>query len=593
MKKNEIIDLLKTNNKSGSKTREEYFKKNLNDEYLKIVAIDFVDTWYEKLYSYLNNLIEPPKCLKIGCNNVPTFISYSTGYSGYCCVKCKNSDINFINNNKLNYLKKYGVDNPLKRIEVVNKIKTTKKERYGNENYVNLKKGLETKKERYGNENYNNRKKSIKTSLEKHGVTNFTNRDKAKETSLLKYGDQYYNNREKQFLSNLEKYGTKIYNNREKSIETCQEKYGKNSYSQTDESKLKQYIKTNNKWAEKLNISINDLIYDGNDFIINNYCKLHQSFIINKDVLKNRIIYGIENFCTLCNPVSEHSSIKEIELRKFIEEDLNIKTNKIRIENKEIDIFIPSSNLGIEFNGLYWHSHVNIESNFHLNKTELCKKNNIQLLHIFEHEWINKKEIVKSIIKSKLGIINNKIFARKCIIKEIDSKDSSIFLNSNHIQGNVNSSIKLGLFYNEELVCIMTFGKKRIAMGNKNNVDGEYEMLRFCNKLNTVVVGGASKLFKYFIINYKPKQILSFADRRYSEGNLYKQLGFEFIANTAPNYWYFKSHEYILYHRFTFRKNILVSQGFDAQKTEHQIMDERGYYRIYDSGNMKFIFKLE
>jgi len=213
----------------------------------------------------------------------------------------------------------------------------------------------------------------------------------------------------------------------------------------------------------------------------------------------------------------------------------------------------------------------------------------IQLLHIFEDEWINKKKIVKSIIGSKLGIVDCKIYGRKTEVREInDNKLIRDFLEINHLQGFVGSKIKIGLFYDDELVSLMTFGKKRIAMGNKIRKDGEYEMLRFCNKLNTTVIGGASKLLKYFVKTYHPKSILTFADRRYSNGELYKKLGFEFIENTRPNYWYFKTHELIRHYRFNFRKNVLVKEGYDSNKTESEIMRERGYLRIYDCGNMKF-----
>jgi hypothetical protein len=188
----------------------------------------------------------------------------------------------------------------------------------------------------------------------------------------------------------------------------------------------------------------------------------------------------------------------------------------------------------------------------------------------------------------------NKIFARKTEIREIDNnKLIRDFLETNHIQGFVGSSVKIGLFYNNDLVSIMTFGKKRLSMGNKLNINDEYEMLRFCNKLNTSVIGGASKLLKYFIKTYSPKSILTFADRRYSQGKLYEKLSFEFIGNTEPNYWYFKAHEYILHYRFKFRKDVLVKEGYDPTKTEQQIMAERDYNRIYDSGNMKFKLILE
>jgi hypothetical protein len=132
----------------------------------------------------------------------------------------------------------------------------------------------------------------------------------------------------------------------------------------------------------------------------------------------------------------------------------------------------------------------------------------------------------------------------------------------------------------------MTFGKLRNVLGNKINIDGEYEMLRFCNKLNTQVIGGASKLYTYFKNTYKPIKVISFANRRYSNGNLYNQLGFKLEYNTVPNYWYVlnKTRK----HRFLYRKDILIKQGFDASKTEHQIMSERKIPRIYDCGNMKF-----
>jgi len=377
---------------------------------------------------------------------------------------------------------------------------------------------------------------------------------------------------------------------------TIQKKYDVDYYVQSIDCKKHIKDAINNKrklfWSKYLNIKTRDIVLDKDNITINNYCPIHNKFEINRYNLYNRaIVSKLENICTLCNPISENSSIKEIEIKNFIENELNIKTEKIHIENKEIDIYCSDYKLGIEFNGLYWHSELFKDNNYHLNKTELCEQQGIQLLHIFEDEWILKKEIVKSIIKSKLGIICNKIYARKTILKEIDQITCSNFLNNNHIQGNINAKIRLGLFYDNELVSVMTFGKKRNIMGNnkeKINIDNEYEMYRFCNKLDTTVVGGASKLLKYFIKIYSPKLILTYADRRYSNGNLYKQLGFEFINNTKPNYFYIKMGVLKREYRFNFRKDILVKQGFDLNKTEKNIMIEKGYLRIYDSGNIKY-----
>jgi hypothetical protein len=582
--KNNIIEDLKIKNNNGYKTREDSFQKQYPKYYLLIKTINFTENWYEKLYCFLNNINEKPKC-KI-CNELVNFNRYTKGYYSYCSIKCRNNDSS---------LKMFGDVNPMKNKSVVDKVKQTKKIRYGDENYVNVDKVKQTKKIRYGDENYNNREKSIMTSQKKHGVDNYTNREKAKKTSLLKYNDEYYNNQKKAIETNLNEFGVEYYmmsdEFKEKSNNTNLEKYGVSSYVKTLDYKQKMYNKTKINYAEKLSISLDDINYDGHVVEISNYCSEHKSFEINKYLLKNRILYGVENVCTICNPISEQSSIKENELKLFIF-SLNInfiENDRIILNGKEIDIYLPDYKLGIEFDGLYWHSDKFIIDDYHINKSEECKKKGIQLLHIFEDEWIYKKEIVKSIIRGKLGIINTKIYGRKTEIREInDNKLVRNFLESNHIQGFVGSNVKIGLFYNNELVSLMTFGKKRLSMGNKINFDGEYEMLRFCNKLNTTVIGGASKIFKHFIKTYNPKSILTFADRRYSNGNLYNKLNFKFIGNTKPNYWYFKAHEYIRYYRFNFRKDILVKEGFNENKSEREIMVERKYYRIYDCGNLKY-----
>jgi len=193
-------------------------------------------------------------------------------------------------------------------------------------------------------------------------------------------------------------------------------------------------------------------------------------------------------------------------------------------------------------------------------------------------------------ILNKLNKTKNKIYARKTEIKEInDNKLVKNFLTENHLQGFVGSKIKIGLFYNNELVSIMTFGNRRISMGKKITNMNEYELLRFCNKLNTNVIGGSSKLFKYFLKNYNPSEIMTYADRSHSQGKLYEMLGFKYIGKSQPNYYYII--DGIRKHRFNFRKDLLVKQGFDKNKTEHQIMIDRKIYRIYDSGNLKYLYK--
>jgi hypothetical protein len=250
-------------------------------------------------------------------------------------------------------------------------------------------------------------------------------------------------------------------------------------------------------------------------------------------------------------------------------------------------MYFPDHKLAIEFNDLFSHS--KHPKNYHLNKTELCQKEGIQLLHIFENEWVDptRQEIWKSIINGKLGN-NNKIHARKTEIKEItDNKIVKEFLNNNHLQGFVGSSVKLGLFYNDELVSVMIFGKTRFSKKY------EYEMIRLCTKKFITVVGGASKLFKYFIDNYKPNSVISYADRRYSNGNLYKKIGFDFSHNSYPNYWYFENGSLELFSRVKFQKHKLENMldSFDNNKSEVENMTDNNYSRIFDCGNIIYTWK--
>ena len=323
--------------------------------------------------------------------------------------------------------------------------------------------------------------------------------------------------------------------------------------------------------------------YIGFDNKINIVCPIHGQF----EQLVNNHLQG--KGCKKCAIKFDKTqkNIYEFITTILIDGYIMNDTRKI-IPPLELDIYIPSHKLAIEYNGVYWHSEEYKPNDYHLNKTIECEKQGIQLIHIFEDEWLFKQDIVKSRLQNILGLTPNKIYARKCEMRETSSRQSKEFLNENHIQGNVNSKIKLGLYYNDELVSLMTFGSLRKVLGNKHN-DDSYELLRFCNKLNTTIIGGADKLFKYFIKTYKPIEIISYADRRWSQGNLYEKLGFKFIHNSKPNYFYIinKKREY----RFKYRKDVLVKEGYDSSKSERQIMLDRGINRIYDCGNKKYVFK--
>lgn len=287
-------------------------------------------------------------------------------------------------------------------------------------------------------------------------------------------------------------------------------------------------------------------------------------------------------------------SVSEKELCDFIRNNYDGITmqnyRSILSGNKELDIYLPSKKIAFEFDGLYWHNEKNQPSrSYHVNKTNECADKGIQLIHIFEDEWIYKKDIVKSRILHLLGK-SHKIYARKCDIREVNSSTARLFLNENHIQGFCGSTYRFGLYYNNELVSLMTFGSKRKNLGSKT-INGHYELLRFCNKLNTNVVGGASKLFKHFIKVVNPSNVISYADRRWSKGDLYEVLGFTLTHKSQPSYFYVINDK--RENRFNYRKDVLIREGYDSEKTEHQIMLDRGIYRIYDCGCLVYEMNFE
>ena len=190
-------------------------------------------------------------------------------------------------------------------------------------------------------------------------------------------------------------------------------------------------------------------------------------------------------------------------------------------------------------------------------------------------------------IGNKLNLFKEIININECRIEEIDSKDSKIFLDSNHILGNINSSIRIGLFKGSELVSLITFGKIRNVFGNKKMNENSYELLRYCNKLNTCIIGGIKKLYEYFRLNYKSSQIVCFANKRYDDGKLLEEMGFKLDKIMPPNYWYIVGKK--RKHKFLFRKSLLIKEGYNPNKSEHEIMKERKIARIYDCGSIRYI----
>jgi len=469
------------------------------------------------------------------------------------------------------------------------KIKKTKKEKYGDKNYCNVDKIRKTKLDRYDDEKYNNNEKNKKTNLEKYGVEYYSQTDefniKVKKTNLEKYGVEYYSQTndfvKKVKETKTKRYDDENYNNRKKYKKTCLVKYGVETFVLSDyyNENVNRKSYSQNKYFDfykddfykKYNIKIID--YVDKHFICKCKNKNH-TYKILPDTLKKRLEIHKVDPCTICNNLNGHISAKEIELVNFIKnnyDDVIITSDRKILNPYELDIYLPNLNIAFEFNGLYWHSELYKDKKYHAMKYDLCEEQNIQLIQIWEDDWNYKQDIVKSMILNKLKKNTIRIYARKTIIKDLsDKKYNKLihnFLDDNHIQGFVGSSIKIGLFDSNDLVSLMIMKKR------KNN---NYELNRFCNKLNTNVIGGASKLFKYIIKKYDFNNIISFADRSFSNGDLYEKLDFDFNS-IQISYWY--SDNYNRYHKFKFRK-----------EEKQKVLLKRKIYKIFTPGIIKYIY---
>ena len=295
--------------------------------------------------------------------------------------------------------------------------------------------------------------------------------------------------------------------------------------------------------------------------------------------------------CLKCHPINSGTSKYEHEIEEFLVDachmDVKMHDRSI-LDPLEIDCVVPSKKIGIEFDGLFFHSEISgkKDKNYHVFKTDEAKRRaNYRLIHIFEDEWVNKQDIVKSRLKDIFGIYSRRIFARKCAVKKVDRATSKSFIDANHIQGWCNSKVAYGLYFNDELVSIMTFGKPRYSKKH------DWELLRFCSALGSHVVGAAGKLLAAFEREFYPKSLLSYADRRWSAGNLYQALGFKLDHVAEPNYWYLKSGICRRFPRVDFQKHKLkhILETFDPSSSEVENMHQNGYDRIFDCGNFVYV----
>ena len=500
----------------------------------------------ELAYQIANDMHTPPHCQE--CSSTTTFLSFKKGYTNFCSNKCASKSSSTIAKKQKTLIDHYGI-NPWSSIEIQDKKKATSMSRYG---------------VAWATQSVEVQDKKKAACLEKHGISNVCKLPrvvkKREQTCLEKYGvtnpsklDTVKNKRKS---TNLEKYGVTtpllLSQNKHKALDTRRDQL---VYEKLNDIAWLEHNKSipSTLLSEQLGVALTTIL---------NYYEKHN--VIRPHVIVSKYELQISEFLDVHN----------------ISHTLN---DRIVLDGKEIDIYLPEFKVGIELDGLYWHSEKFIKDTFyHYNKTQLATKKGIQLIHILDYEWINKNSIVKERLLAKLKKTNT-IYARKCNIVVIDNNKYANFVTTHHIQGTASASVRLGLEYKNELVAVMSFSKARY------NKKFQWELIRYASV--GTVVGGASRLFKSFIKQNQPSSIISYSDNRWNTGKVYDTIGMCYSHSTGPNYWYHRDGE--ISHRTTYQKHKLKNKLdlYDENLTEWENMKSNGFDRYWDCGNNVYTWK--
>ncbi len=479
-------------------------------------------------------------CLE--CGKETNFNSFTIGFKKFCSSKCCNR---FSAKNKTNEdwqkrnekskqtcLEKYGCENPFQAEEVKNKIKSKHLENLGVE--------------------YPSQSKVVQEKITQSNIESFGVKRPLQSNVIL-----------------------------QKQKRTCIERYGVDNYSKTGVFKVfssKRQRTENYDILCKKCLMKNIIVLDTKEEFVNN--SIHKFLCQNHGEFESTATSIQKIECPECTKYG--ISERERQVIDFLSQYVSCEiSNRKILSGKELDIYVPEKNLAVEFDGIYWHNNMFKEKNYHLQKTQECEEQGIQLVHIFESEWLNKRLIVESILLAKLGIFQKRLYARKCEVKEVSQELYREFSELNHLQGYVRAPLVLGLFFEDELVEVCSFGKSRFK-------SGENELLRHCSLLNTQIVGGFSKLIKAWK-KLNPNEVLyTYCDRRYSTGASYLASGWEHVGTSAPNYFYITQQN--LESRIKYQKHKLseILETFDESLTEQENMSVNGFSWIYDCGNLKY-----
>lgn len=566
---------------SGKSSTGEFTRMRGNNSLLSEINVltDYLDNLYvsvelgQRLYHLRENVnsVQFCECCKSkGLSNGRKFHRLSTGYFATCG------------------------SNECKKEAKVNSFKTTIEEKYeGN----------------YFGDGSIAREKYKSTMLEKYGVEhNWKHgelRDAAETTMVEKYGvKNALTNPEilkKRNATCIERYDTLDFFNSKKAKATTLSRYGSNNAMQNDAISRKVAISSS---ATKQKILSDKLEFF--NIILLDYKSIRSSFLCNKCstvftnhpvTINHKIRIGSDP-CTKCNPPSLTSSLAENEFSDFISSIYSgvIKKNDRELfkgnpKFSEVDVYLPEINIAFEYNGLYWHSEIYKDPSYHIEKTQHLLSNGIKLYHIWEDDWLYKKDIIRSTVSAILGN-STRIYARKCKVDYVSSDEYVKFTKKNHIKGYSTASKIIGLYYNDELVSLMSFSKTRKLIDSSNTVY-EYELIRSCSKMNCSIIGGASKLFNFFRLNIG-KSLVTYCDVSFSPdlvSTVYNKCGMKYIKLTSPGYYWVIDGKRS--NRLNWTKQKLIDYGYSPEKTADQIMTEIGAYKIWDCGNHKFSMNIQ
>lgn len=527
------------------------------------------------------------------CGKETKFRGMNVGFDKFCSNKCSANSKTTREKYTETCIEKYGVESASKTAEF--------KEMTRLKNLATFGAGCIFETDEF-------KEKSKHTCLTKYGTEHASQNidvlKKMKETNIDKYGvdsttkmQSSVNNRNRVLKEKFGESGSPFVakENQRKSVNTRVKRYGVpytlSAGSQFTDSIVEKTAITINKqtvdFYTPLLAKYNcDLISYKNEYFTYTCNKCNNELTETYAITRTRLLADTEP-CTICNPRQKFTSHMEKTLCDFIKTfDLEMVENtSYIISPKELDIYLPNNHIAFEFNGLYHHSESFKPSDYHKIKSDMCMNKNIELIHIFEDDWRDKRDIVKSKITGLLGKYTNVINCSQCIVKELSENECNDFLNNNHLQGACESTHRYGLVFNTEIIMVMVF-----------NIGKEIsELLRYCTKINTLVTFGAGKLFKYVTNTHSNiMNMIAYIDRSFPIGSGYEGIGFALDSYTEPDYHYIirdSNNNYFRENKAKYTKETLVNEGFDPEKSEHDIMLDRNIYRIYDCGNIKYNWK--